>query len=159
MSINNLNRQDRDKAAYRDNPNDGGVDRRVSDLDGTNKLTDIETYLTDQLTYEPAVALETATSLATAFNTSSVDVTSLQCGVLKAKWTGAQDSNDATFVVEVSDDDTDWVQIGESGMVLLSEDDTQIWQILEFPAQYLRLAYTQNSNTTGTVDITFVGKK
>lgn len=102
--------------------------------------------------------LETDTSLASAFNTSAIDVGAYSRGMLKAVWSGANDSNDATFVIEVSDNATDWSQLGESGMVLLQEDDTQIWQILEFPARYMRLVYTENSNDAGTVDITFMGR-
>lgn len=40
MTISN-NRQDRDRAAYRENPNDLGTDRRVADLDAHQKLDDI----------------------------------------------------------------------------------------------------------------------
>lgn len=108
--------------------------------------------------FDSIQTLETGTSLASAFNTSSINVEQYSRGFLKAVWTGANDSNDATFVIEVSDNETDWSQLGESGMVLLQEADTQIWQILEFPARYMRLVYTENSNNAGTVNISFMGR-
>lgn len=40
MAISN-NRKDRDNAAYRENPNDQGTDRRVADLDAHSKLDTI----------------------------------------------------------------------------------------------------------------------
>ena len=98
------------------------------------------------------------TSLGAAFNTSSVDTQGYSRGFLKAVWIGADLNNEATFVIEVSDDQTDWSQLGESGMALIEQADTQIWQFLEFPARYFRLAYTDNGNSGGTVDIDFMGK-
>jgi hypothetical protein len=40
--LDKLNRQDRDKAAYRKNANDEGIDRRVADLDAHSKLDQIK---------------------------------------------------------------------------------------------------------------------
>ena len=41
MSINNLGLLDREKAAFKDNANDGGVDKRVTDLDTQAKLDEV----------------------------------------------------------------------------------------------------------------------
>lgn len=43
--IKNLSLQDREKAAFRNNPNDSGVDKRVADLDAHGKLDDIVTAI------------------------------------------------------------------------------------------------------------------
>lgn len=108
---------------------------------------------------DDAVALASAQSIASDFLSASIDTSDLNSGILTAQWSSANHS-DATFVVEISDDETTWQQLGESGTALNADipSGLQIWQITLFTARYLRLRFTANSNTAGSVDISFAGR-
>lgn len=96
-----------------------------------------------------------------AFTSDPIDVSNFSSGVFRAVWSGAKADNDATLVIEVTDDksaEANWGQLGESGIALITEADTQIWQFLEFQAEFVRIVYTPNSNDSGTMDISFVGR-
>lgn len=108
--------------------------------------------------FDDIVVLASGSSLNSAFDSISIDVSAYTMGALRASWENADADNEATFVIEASTDDVEWQQIGESGVALVEEDGVQIWQFLEIPSNYIRLIYTDNGNSSGSVDIDFVGK-
>lgn len=144
------NLKDRDFAAFRENPNDQGTDRRVADLDAQEKL--------DKLIgeYDDETQVLAAESLAASFNSPAIDLTGRSKALVRAVWSGIT-AQDATLVLEVSADGINWGQLGESGIAMI-QDNSQIWQFIEIPARYVRLAYTRNANTTGTLDLYWAGK-
>lgn len=150
----------------------------VRDADLNTTLTSIDTKLVDgtdigdvtinntntdpvfisESAHEADVSLASGQSMGSDFTSSSIDAINYSRGVFRATWTGA-DQEDATFVIEVSSDNTNWSQVGESGTAIGADSaETQHWQVLEFPARYMRMAYTANSVTTGTFDLTFAGR-
>ena len=103
-------------------------------------------------------SIASAVSMSSDFLSSNIDVTGLKSGSLEARWSGA-DQDDGTFVVECSNDGTNFSQYGESGTSLGGDlTDTQIWNILEFTTRFIRLRYTANSVTTGTFSVHFSGR-
>lgn len=134
------------------------AERAVRDQEAGEKLDAILTAIGGG-EFSSESSLVSNQSLSANFNTPSIDMFDFSKGVLVATWSGADANNEATFVIETSTDKTNWNQLGESGIALINESDTQIWQIIDIPARYIRIAYTDNRNTSGTVDINFVGRK
>jgi len=100
-----------------------------------------------------ATTIETSKTMASDFNSTSWNVEGFNRGNIVAVWTSIDGSN-STMVIEGSDNDTDWNEIGSSGVTILSTvDSSQGWDITSFEFKYYRLAYKANNVTTGTVDI------
>jgi len=100
-----------------------------------------------------STTLETDKTMGSDFNSTSWNAEGLNRGSIVAVWTSIDGSN-STMVIEGSDNDTDWNEIGSSGVTILSTvDSSQGWDITSFEFKYYRVAYKANNVTTGTVDI------
>lgn len=108
--------------------------------------------------YDSETQIATSQSLSSDFNSTSIDFEGKNKGFIRASWSGANNDNEATFVIEISADNTNWSQLGESGMALIVEEETQVWQFIEIPSRFARLAFTANGNSGGIVDIFWSGK-
>jgi len=97
MSISN-NRQDRDKAAYIENPDDQGTDRRVQDLVGNDLLQDIVNALAGA-----SAATKTIHDNGTV-GTSNIQVPSTPGGKIHSILIKNKESNPADAIIKVSFD-------------------------------------------------------
>ena len=88
--------------------------------------------------------------------TPPFDVSALRHGVIQATWVGAN-GFDATLKVQVSLNGIDYndSKSTENETALLTASDSQIWEMLEVTAPYVRIYYTANSNTAGICTIKF----
>ena len=94
-------------------------------------------------------------SLAASFNTSGTPSHDYEMATIQMTWSGAN-ATDAVAQIEVSNDNTNWNNLGGTPgrATLSSAADTQIWMLQDIAFKYLRLAYSNGTNTTGTATIT-----
>lgn len=95
--------------------------------------------------------LEETFTLAGDYNSTIWDVRGLDCGSMHLVWTGADDPNTATAVLEASNDGVNWNDLSVSlGQIILTvADDNQLWEFERFTTRYVRLAYVANGNASG----------
>ncbi|MBR9701036.1 hypothetical protein GOV11_04180 [Candidatus Woesearchaeota archaeon] len=91
------------------------------------------------------------------------DVTGFSSGSFQVIWSSATASGtlNATMILEGSVDQSNWSDIGGNfgGTIIRSlTDDDQIWEFTSLPIPYIRLAYTSNNFTGGTITIKVSGK-
>jgi len=93
-------------------------------------------------------------NLSASFNTSAIPCEDFKSGTIQGVWTGA-DATDGTAQIEVSNDGTNWNNLGgnDGRATLSSAEDTQVWILSDINYKYLRFAYTNGTNTAGTITI------
>lgn len=103
--------------------------------------------------------VENATSVGADFKSKIIDFKEMNTATVQAIVTG-NDATDGTFSLEVSliCDETSFVPYPDSDRTL--DDCTNFgWEYRSFPWRYVRVCYTANSVTTGTVTIYARGKR
>jgi len=56
-----------------------------------------------------------------------------------------------------STDDSNWNIIEQSDTIIDDATNLQIWEIIDITCRYIRVSYTANTNTTGTLTILYLG--
>lgn len=82
-------------------------------------------------------------------------------GVFDVSWTSLDDV-DSTLIMEGSDDESNFGEFGGDlgGVIITSIDnDCQLFTFRVFPTKFIRLAFTSNSATAGTIVWNFEGQK
>ena len=77
-------------------------------------------------------------------------------GIFTLYWSSF-DATDAVAHIEGSYDGSQWNTLDETGAVLDSTGDTQLWDILYSSCLYIRLSITLNSVTVGAIGFKFRG--
>jgi len=89
--------------------------------------------------------------LSSSFETSGVGCVDFNRGMISATWLG-NDGFSGTMEIEISQDNINWNSLG--GKITLSNAaDCQSWILTEISYRFVRLKYTQDTATTGTVAI------
>ena len=106
---------------------------------------------------EVIYATQTIVSPATQA-TDAINVERCNTGEFSLQWSALTAFN-ARFILQASTDGTNWNDLGgqAGGIILSSEDDTQIWEFTSIPFTYLRADFTANNVTTGTLNLIFRG--
>lgn len=93
-------------------------------------------------------------------NLESVDLSNFPTLAVQVVWTGV-DGFAATLQPEVSIDGSNWLCPGTTDAILTldSAADNDGWEWPSFPWRYIRMTYTSNSTTTGTITIYIYGKR
>jgi len=106
---------------------------------------------------EPLTSTGTITASANG-NSDEIDVRGLLSGSMQFVWEDI-DAFDARVILQGSNDGTNWNDFGGDGggIIMLLEDDSQVWEFKEFTTKFVRLDYTANDVTTGTLNWYFEG--
>lgn len=103
-------------------------------------------------------SVASGTSAASNFNSSSWDVENLLSGSMRVSWESIN-KNTGTIVLEGSNDGTNWDELSGSGYRINdTPEDSLIYEFTSFSTKEIRLAYTANTVTAGTITIDVWGK-
>lgn len=102
----------------------------------------------------------TPRSIAADFETPCLDVLYHNIGSIEMSWTGA-DATDALLIPQGSNSKTCWADLLTGSLVkkVDSPADCHIYTFRDLPFKYLRIKFTANSNTTGTIDFVPILKR
>lgn len=98
--------------------------------------------------------------LSTDTATAPIDIIGFSKVNFQATWSGVI-SIDSVFQVECSVDAQKWNQVGGTiGKATLTDPaDTQVWEIIDLTARFVRLSYIANTNTAGSAEVLFLGSE
>jgi hypothetical protein len=96
-------------------------------------------------------------SLAAAFSSEVADFNEMARGAVQWWWDGEDNTTGETWL-EASVDAIHWAPIPGSRMDLSEATKSNLWDRRSIGFRYLRLCYTPNTTTTGTLTAVAVGK-
>lgn len=97
-------------------------------------------------------------SLGSDFDSSSTELLIEILVSVQIFWSGVTDgTKDGSLEMQSSNNDVDFTLIG-SAKIIDSAAGSFIFEIPDFASKYLRVSYTKNAITTGTVSARLVGK-
>ena len=113
--------------------------------------------ITDVIEFELVVA---GTSIGSSFNSPWQDVRYHNRGSIQAIWSGA-DATDATIMPQASNNKVDWCNLASATTVKKVDGASgcQLYEFTDMGYSYWRIAFTANTNTTGTIQIITVLKR
>lgn len=113
-------------------------------------------------------SIESSKSMGSDFTTPAINIEGVSeaansalmydSGSLVADWSGA-DTNKATMILEGSNDDSNWAEINGSGFQFKDASGVQAWEFTQFTFKHIRAVFTANSNTAGTLNLNFYGRR
>ena len=96
-------------------------------------------------------------SLGTDFDGLSTDISQHVLGSVQIVWSGATGTIDGDMEVQLSNDDTNWSVTG-SPFTITTGSGTHIFELTELTAKFIRISFTKNTMTDGTVDARLIAK-
>lgn len=108
--------------------------------------------------------VETAKSLALDFHSQVIDFKDMSSGSVQMTWVGT-DSITGTFKVYGSNSETDGTfdlnEVSDADIVVSTGSGSRIWRSVanNLSFRYVQVRWTGNGTTTGSVDITAIGKR
>lgn len=106
---------------------------------------------------DATVSIASSQSMGSNFTSGEINAESYTNASIVLSWSGSN-SPRPTVVLEGSNDDTTYVEINGSGIVLKDASGAEAWEIVSVDFKYYRLIYTANTATTGTFTADFYGK-